>query len=303
MEVSAQQAATAILGNRSYTSSRDFTYCFVRSAADDVYKRWFASVSDERFPNSAPESADQYDSSDDDLLPIEDDDADLECVVPNEHHQRQGQEVEGASVYSSVGNKLAVPQHCHYQYRGIGLRSMNLYEYSALINVTRKSRENSDTTTRRGAGRRANATFEFHSSHPLAATHHQQLRSKVLVPILAGRSPPRDVGSKQDSDKWRNRAEEYGKYYVTLLVPWSVESPFLPSYTPIFKGLCEWARMASSSSPVGMTWMGRCRYDVLAHLATWITVNKTDKELGMIYRSRNADRWSRAKDTYDHVEG
>lgn len=43
-----------------------------------------------------------------------------------------------ATIYTSIGGKIAVPQHVHYSYRGHQLRDYSLYEWTGLIDVVLK---------------------------------------------------------------------------------------------------------------------------------------------------------------------
>ena len=65
-----------------------------------------------------------------------------------------------------------------------------LQESCDLLQLSRandsESADVTDTPHRPSHGRVPNKTFEFADGHPLRYTHHQQLRSEIRVPILAG---------------------------------------------------------------------------------------------------------------------
>ena len=263
----------------------------------DVTSHEFAGSSDDRGPDGDADV--QYAVADSGVsrgndAPVDHDGNNLEVLVPHDIHEPDTG-AGSATLYRTGGTRVAVPQHVHYKYRGPTLGALNLYEYTALVKVVQKpgaDNTRSAPTDGAGAGRRANATYDFDNVHPLSNSHHQQLRSKVLVPILAGRPPPRFMTQRIENEQWQKKADQFGLYYTSLLVPWSTEAPFLPPVTPDWAGICEWARGSSSASSTGLTWVDRCRYDVLAHVSSWLHVAKSDKDMMASYRGRAADHWS-----------
>ena len=90
---------------------------------------------------------------------------------------------------------------------------MSLYEYAGLVSIvplpqaaasgiqdqTSPTRSRDTPPAPLARGRPANGLFRFHSSHPLYATHVQQLRSRFLVPVNVDRPP---VPPASDGQGW-----------------------------------------------------------------------------------------------------
>jgi len=103
---------------------------------------------------------------------------------------------------------IGVTQDQSYAHRGVALLELNLLEYTCIIEVVPKRQrgeadkereeENGEAdkeaeeikTGTSNAGRPTSTTFDLGPLHPLHGTHTQRIRSKLLVPILTGMSPP-----------------------------------------------------------------------------------------------------------------
>ena len=176
IEVSSQQAAAAVLGERSFMSSHSFWYCFPWPALADVWTRWkqlSANIGSseeadddslERDDNGSLERDGDDDDSDGYVDCTNGDDIQAPTVIPsNNPASEDGQRsatlldeisvVDGqvptataveagtAEVYKTDNGHVAVPQHTHYRYRGTALADMSLYEYSALVLIRPKTKE------------------------------------------------------------------------------------------------------------------------------------------------------------------
>ena len=334
IEVSAQQAASALLGVRSFISSHTFWYCFPWPAKEDVVTRWKDHTS-QPCPSSTCGGCDTTDdeSDDSDDGGHTDNATDEDCPSSDGGHadtaeppddlvsiikdQVHGADSGTAEVYATEHGRLAVAQHTHYRYRGSALADMCLYEYSALMVVTRKQQQKQGPVQKdhqaeeqetkacadqhsagcppahSGAGRPRNATYSFHPDHPLARSHEQQLRSKARVPVLAGRPPPPPPSVINETPTSMRLTERFASYYVALLVPWSTEHPFLPPVAPTYAGLCQWAETASQASCIGPPWLDRCRYDLLCNVTSALHVSNSEKDMSAAYRGRNAQVWKK----------
>ena len=125
---------------------------------------------------------------------------------------------------NGVEKSIIVPQDINYAHRGEGLKHLNLLEYCCLIQVIpRKGISTYKTKVQ-------NMTYNFHSCHPLAKTHLQQVRSKMYIAVLAGGPPPEmkvfDEYITELSDlssKTRNTVTNAARFYLTLLSPWTLQ--------------------------------------------------------------------------------
>jgi hypothetical protein len=155
----------------------------------------------------------------------------------------------------------AVPQYLHYQYRGVELESLTLFEWTAMIFVERiPAGEDLETRDRRlydqslcddplpnsdedltrleqkdalkapsitRSSAKVATNYQFDTNHPMYATHRQRVRATPVVPMLAGYAPPRYPGAlpkratKMRRVAWNHAAQTYAEYMLTLMVPWS----------------------------------------------------------------------------------
>jgi hypothetical protein len=192
-------------------------------------------------------------------------------------------------VRASNGFVVTTTQEEHYKYRSPALEFMSLYVYAGVVFVTQKGNQSrrppEDSTTHPG-GRRANATFDFDSRHPLFETHTQRLRSKHVIPILAGAPPPMHPGYRRADASWVQAADRFAAYVLTLHMPWDLDIG-APKYSLTYETLQNWAYDLSTSrkflSLATLFWM-----QILAQgMSTSASILSTASQ----YRSRCAKRW------------
>ena len=143
----------------------------------DVTSHEFAGSSDDRGPDGDADV--QYAVADSGVsrgndAPVDHDGNNLEVLVPHDIHEPDTG-AGSATLYRTGGTRVAVPQHVHYKYRGPTLGALNLYEYTALVKVVQKpgaDNTRSAPTDGAGAGRRANATYDFDSQELLAINNY-----------------------------------------------------------------------------------------------------------------------------------
>ena len=145
---------------------------------------------------------------------------------------------------------IAVPQDIDYAFRGEALRSLSLVEYPCIIEVIVKpgksrsrnkefplgqdddglSEEHDTDIAKKHKTKVTNTCLPFQRFHPLADTHTQRIRSKLLIPCLGGEPPPTmqafdAPGARFNTMSQRNqeRVSEAARYYMTLLCPWTIQ--------------------------------------------------------------------------------
>ena len=259
-EVGGQTAALGVLGFPSNIFSHPFAFVFIRPAIKYLSSQCVReddgiTTSDEAILQQ--HSALLGNTSC--LLDVEidlDDDAEAMADVDENDGLREIIAV-GSSSSSEV---LTFAQFEHYLYRCCEtdptLRDFTYYEWTGIITVIKKAAPTSQNTastiqatvqndieeeqfedlqagptnddmteeTTRSAnsvGRRKNGVFAFHSDHPMSTSHIQRLRSKHVIPMLAGRPPPRHPGPRREDDSWLQQANEFAAYYLTLHRPFS----------------------------------------------------------------------------------
>jgi hypothetical protein len=74
----------------------------------------------------------------------------------------------------------------------------------------------------------------FSEGHPQAASHHLRLRTKFVVPLLAGARPPRFPGPRPSESlpikvrKWEQRACKFAEFAITVYHPWDLQTRIPP---------------------------------------------------------------------------
>ena len=215
-EISAQQAASALLQHPSYQTSDIFSWCFILPAVEQFK---FNRISD----NGDDEPFD--DADDDAFVDIGDD------IDPLFTYHRSTLEGGPCSLLevekSASGRLLTISQHEHYRLRGEALKHLCFYEWCALISLVPRPKKKEAKSDKRSAGRPQNPQYLFSPVHPLHGTMCQKLRSKICTPRLAGPAPPQYPGSrpcgKITERGWIRKAESFARYMCVLLVPWTLD--------------------------------------------------------------------------------
>ena len=216
---------------------------------------------------------------------------------------------------------IVVSQEMNYKFRGAELYTVQLYEYPCLIDVVLKKSdfkkipkksngdfsdaESSDEEAQypNAAKRRNTSTcFNFDPRHPLFSSHHQRIRSKFYVPVLAGGVPPPYplmANCKGSSGQALHRLKEgFAIYILTLFSPWE-ERPdlgsdvFLPRDGTSWTDFCEFMATLddASSTPPNPSFMNRCQAEIIANIASNLRITPWMKKACVQYRARDCDHW------------
>ena len=222
---------------------------------------------------------------------------------------------------------IVVSQEMNYKFRGPELDTVTLYEYPCIIDVVlkkpdfkkasqRKSNigdvtddelsdeEAQDPTVAVAAkGRRNTSTcFNFDPRHPLFSTHHQRIRSKLYVPVLAGGVPPPYplmANCKGSSGQALHRLKEgFAIYILTLFSPWEERDNlgsdvFLPRDGTSWSDFCEFMATLddASSTPPNPTFLHRCQSQIIGNIASNLRITPWMKKACVHYRARSCDHW------------
>jgi len=163
-------------------------------------------------------------------------------------------------------------------------------EYGASVNGSHRTSKGS---------RQKNKSFNFDDGHPLKTHYFQKIRSKLLVPILAGTSPPYLPFPPPDFESnstWINQSEKFAEYYLTLMVPWDIDRKIPLPIESIdsefdvlsYKTFCDWALMTLSTEA---SFIDKCRLTSIDNIATSLRVDKIRKKTVTIWRAQSAKRW------------
>jgi hypothetical protein len=276
-EIGLQQAVASIFGQGSWSSTEQFTYCYIKPAL--AYVRGLLSSSsyvsdDNGLSEDADDSTNEYEDDISSDNGVDRDDTSAEVAGPDDG--------EGSSfIYTtnsvSTGQKelVATPQHIHYALRGAFLGMLNLNEYVSCVEVVlrpswsqrpalpisllddgatcpgngetiEEANENEDgdgtplsTTVKR---RERHSIYNFDCRHPLYQTHVQRLRAKQLTTIKAGARPPKYPGRRKKgrSTHWTAVAHSFAEYVLVLYKPWNYDDLVLNRLRLSWRALGDW---------------------------------------------------------------
>jgi hypothetical protein len=320
-EISAQMAATALLGKPSCFTSDGFWVAYIWPAVQHVKRMSTTPTWAENDTRENPTDGLAGENSDDaeelvqttedvELLPdgtcetLHDDDEGNAGVFPtvNEHGAKK---------------RVVIAQHTHYKHRGVELEIFSFYEFVSLVTIHSMSEHDreelkhqhpqpptddeidtwsqAETRTRReGAGRTPNSKFQFEDvagePHPLKYTHMMQLRSKRMVPILAGAAPPPLPAAPF---RHKDSSDRFAAYMMTLLCPWELQSGLPNNGDVTYPAFCRMMHTWSSNHGPGLeARLGRLRAFWAENIARGLRVNTKKKQIQTLYRYSAATRWT-----------
>jgi hypothetical protein len=210
---------------------------------------------------------------------------------------------------------VSIQQYLHYAYRGVFFENYNFYEYVSIVSVMPRSTKSSrrsnagpshpsniqencasfeeDEAAEVGSDvngeKQTHTRFFFDSRHPMHKTHVQMIRSALAVPIMAGKQPPRlRVPKDWEDSKWLKKAEICAHYYLTLFVPWSLET--LVPIVDVFSYL-GFQQMCNTMKSPNASFIQKCRYASINVMATPIDEEHLKRKMFNMWRGRNATRW------------
>ena len=248
IEVSAQQAASAMLGYDSYFSSHDFTYCF----AWDAVKRFHEF---ELLKNNLSQK--MHDSENDSSSSLSSD-TDEEESDNEERSRKSGRKLSttkfknaGKLERNKDGEVITVNQFSKYINKGQEFAAYPLYDYSAIVRhnskVTKQRKIKSNRMSK--TGRNLSKIYPYRESKltgSLDSSFGQTIAQKLCIPIIPGHSPPQYPGPKplppthdcnqqnldheqteieheayrEELSLWNQKAKIFVEFYSLLLLPW-----------------------------------------------------------------------------------
>ena len=195
-------------------------------------------------------------------------------------------------------NVTVISQHTHYMYRGPELAKLTFYEYCGMVNLITKAQADSikplDERDPRNGGRIANIFVPFDSRHPQFGQRFQRIRSKFVVPKLAGAPPPRMPALPwKATAASKKKCKDWAAYMATVFIPWTVDAPphvyDAEGLVKHFTGMK--AHSATDQEFVLATWA--------ENVSRGLRQDAVKKTLLSMYRFRNAKRWSK-EEREDH---
>ena len=294
IEVSAQQAADAMLGNESFFSTHKFRYVFIW----DVLQRVRMARASERRSND-----DDGTSSEDE----EDHDSD-----------KQAEKI----VIDGDGNVTALTQYHQYINKGNSLQLLSLYDYVACIKMIRVHKhagesiaigeqDNDQEETMHRRGRRSFKRYSFEDGDCFDASFAQIVSPVPAIPQIVGSPPPRYPGNKPDHtadaatlQKWTLEAKLFVQFYSYMFLPWDSEldprDPTLPHLQVLpwddetswdnFSTILKSWRFHSPEEEDSNMWYKKSTYRILNNMVSNLRQTGSARTLLMKWRSMAADQ-------------
>jgi hypothetical protein len=221
----------------------------------------------------------------------------------------------------------------HYWYRGDGLGHMAYYDYIGCVRVCTKPTKSSKVTPadqeidsgvpdatnvsgsvesetvvvedfddeqnadsdERMLGRQKNAVYDFQDDYSLAKSHLQRLRSKQVIPILAGAPQPKHPGPFKPTSEWRREADRFAQYFLILHRPISArileDHPEMAVLT--YEALIKYVHLLVASNRL----IDKARLWWITIATHGMSIKSDHLKLLSAYRGRCTQYWS-AEDNY-----
>ncbi len=220
MEVSPQQVAANVMGEKSEFISHQFQFAFIWSILEQ-YRKNLKNKCNFNVKNveNVQNKSDECDESD-------------ECEEENDENV----DLLVLDTEAENGKATAYCQHEKYLNRGKQLQNLCLYLYTGIIgkqSIAQANKKNSSKTTK--VGRPPNKTFPFELDSNLAKLMMQIIMSVPCIPRIAGKNPPPYPGarpnkqtypppySNKEFDKiyrrWARKAQLFVEFYTLMFIP------------------------------------------------------------------------------------
>ena len=314
IEMGAQLSALALIDFPSNVFSHEFYYCFVYSAINhcrSVHKHTPPTpFGTDPIPTSAStteNAAAEWDFS----VDVGGDGDVIEAVGVDNSINDADEDAENKEITRDDDDNIVfVCQSVDYKYRAPtrllriedpavvlnhqcatntsvdDLGELSLYEYTAIVR-TRRRTQASDKKCRK-----LDRVYEFHADHPSRSERVQQLRSRQFIPQLAGRPSPPHPGPESECRSWRQAADRFAAYAITLHCPWSLVT-LAPPIPLTWDALEAWVACLAESD----NYIDAARLHWLRLLAQGRTVKSETIKLLSAWRSRGTTYWSKADRT------
>ena len=326
-EVPSSMAAAACIGASSTICSDKFWYVYIRPAIAFVKTKLGHSLDNTSTNNP---SQNESDTHNDYMMPDDECYVDFETNIFDEENSKwQAPSDKRSGEMFVVNDKfITIEQHIHYAYRGHELRFYCFLEYCSIIIVVPRSsnnrkRKRGDMSTtnplfdefteetneqehdsdNEGSHTQpenisnTNKRFQFDCRHPLHTTHEQMIRSVFMTPILAGTQPPSLPFPPSETNRtWLRNAKDFSEYYITLLVPWDLDTLVPSTVSYDFNGFKQWSSQfkKDSENPLDEepSFIEKCKFAMVNITSSNLRISNAKKVLLTKWRGRCATKWN-----------
>ena len=262
-----------MLGYDSFFSSHKFTYCFIW----DARARWFSL---------------QRNSS-------------HEVDIDDTHDDVEQDGVSNIEVDDS-GKLIGLSQFEMYILRGVKLKHLSLYDYSACIRLNREKKSRVGRKQRRPTSKR----FAFDKDDGIPTNFSQLISSCPAIPQLAGPSPPPypktpsgDLDEEQQRALWLRKAKVFVEFYSLLFLPftetWGPVDPTQPELEILpWSGQASWDNFwrvfgsfdIETNGQETLKWYKRSTWRIFKNVVENLRVNGSVKSLSAKWKAMVADK-------------
>ena len=318
-EISAQMAATALLGEPACFSSDSFWYAFIWPAINAIKNNMASTCvggpGGEGDCIDADEVGDECVGEEVGVLAPEfDEDINLQPVMGGSNGTNGGAALHPVKGADGETKTVAIPQHEHYIYRSSELQKLNFQEFVSTVELVKQKEP-------KEKGRKSNKKYDFRAygehQHPLHGSHCLRFRCKRKVPVLAGAPPPLLPSNPQSGGAQRASANRFAEYLLILLVPWETTQHADGSlqiqcnqgkltYNDFCMKMKEWHDMSKPMNGPGRTRQeltGLSRATFAENIARGLRVNTKRKQQLTSYRYSTAQIWPGTEGTWQGDSG
>ena len=206
IEVSAQQAASAMLGYDSFFSSHDFQYCFIW----DAVKR-FNEIQKYHTSNDNIDGSESSGEDDESNTELDEEDIDETESRSKQRNQKRNIGLQSKFAVNKKGQVITQNQFIQYAHRGEQLKRYSLYDYTAIVRHKRGVRDKQNENSKRGRGRPSSKIYKYEGSEDTGCpdkTFGQTIQQKLTIPILPGAAPPAYPGDKPVESQFISKSKQ-----------------------------------------------------------------------------------------------
>ena len=282
-EVSAQQAAGAIIGLQSDWMSERAVKIYTGAVINHVVKR-------------LPKPEYTLDPFHDSRLPYQQ--ARSSGLERSQSNPRASQamdpdvSVPSTEIRSVDGKALILLQQDMFDYRGCALESLDFIAYQCIVQAVKKTGDGELADT---VGRSPNQTFPFHPDYSHAKHYTQQIKAiqNFPVPIPFAPSAPPAMPSLL-THAWKQSASQFSEFVMTCFTPWSLETGLPHSVS--YDSCVQFLRYLTESTSI----IDKVNLELIRNLTTSQSISQEIKKAHQSFHHRASTIWTEEERKMHH---
>ena len=287
-EISAQQAAGAIVGLRSDWISERAKKIYIDAAMNHVVKR-------------LPKPKSTIDPFRDSQTPYQPGLGHRSEIVnprprPNALNVLDPDvPVPSTEIVSANGKALVLLQQDMFRYRGHALEKMDYIAYQCIIQAVKKTEKSE--LAKDAQGRSPNQTFPFHPDYVHGTNYIQQIKNIQNFPMLVPFAPsaPPDMPTIL-THAWRRSASKFSEFVMTCFTPWNLETGLPHSVT--YDSCVQFLRHLTESTSI----IDKTNLELIQNLTTSQTIPQNIKKAHQSFHHRCSTIWTEEEKRMHHAK-